>query len=201
MSDMKQYRDHYFRRAKQESYPARSVYKLQEIEKRFRLFSRGANVLDLGAAPGSWSLYAAERVGAEGSVLAVDKQDPGIDFPDNVRFLREDILEPSQELHRELDVRRPFDLVISDMAPETSGIKIRDQARCLELAETASDFAVSYLRSGGHFVAKVFDCPDVQEFTSNLKRLFQQVKSFKPKSSRSESKESFILGMLRKEGS
>jgi 23S rRNA (uridine2552-2'-O)-methyltransferase len=198
---MKQYKDHYFRKAKQERYPARSVYKLQEIDKRFQLFSGGQTVLDLGAAPGSWSLYAAERIGSEGLVLAVDKLEAGTELPDNVRFRQDDVLDPSQELLRILDASRPFDLVISDMAPETSGIKIKDQARSLELAETAADYATAYLRSGGHFVAKVFDGPDVQEFTFNLKALFTKVKSFKPKSSRSESKESFILGMQRKESS
>ena len=191
---MKKYRDHYFHKAKQDQYPARSVYKLQDMDRRFKLFRKGQNVLDLGAAPGSWSLYAARKAGPQGQVLAVDLAHVETAFPDNVLFVQCDIRDPSQRLLTELEHRRPFDLVISDMAPQTTGIKLRDQAQSLELAEQAMAMAQQYMAASGVFVAKVFQGPDVPEFIVNLRQTFQKVKTFKPKSSRAESKESFVLG-------
>jgi len=191
---MKKYRDHYFHKAKQDQYPARSVYKLQEMDRRFKMFCKGQNVLDLGAAPGSWSLYAARRVGPQGRVLSVDLEQPETSFPGNVHFVQSDMRDPGQTLLHELEDRSPFDLVISDMAPQTTGIKLRDQSLSLELAELALALAQQHLASSGVFLAKVFNGPDVPDFIVTLRQTFGKVKTFKPKSSRSESKESFVLG-------
>ncbi|SKA74076.1 23S rRNA (uridine2552-2'-O)-methyltransferase [Paucidesulfovibrio gracilis DSM 16080] len=192
---MKKYQDHYFKRAKQENYPARSVYKLQEIEKRFNIFRSGQRVLDLGAAPGSWSLFAARKVGGKGHVLGVDLQTTETEFPDNVEFFHGDAFEqdgPFADRRAEL---APFDLVISDMAPKTTGVKFADQARSLELCELARDVLPGVLVTGGHFVAKIFEGPDVKAYTDSLRPLFEKVKTFKPKSSRAESKEMFVVGL------
>lgn len=192
---MKKYRDHYYNRAKQENYPARSVYKLQEIDKRFRIFSRGLTVLDLGAAPGSWTLWAAKKVGPKGHVLGVDIQSTETEFPENATFLQEDVFSESDRLLQAMKPHEPFDLVISDMAPKTTGVKITDQSRSLELCERAQEVAMKHLKKGGHFVVKIFEGPDVKGYTDQLRPLFKQVKSFKPKSSRSESKEIFVVGL------
>lgn len=192
---MKKYRDHYFLKAKQENYPARSVYKLQEIDKRFTLFKSGQKVLDLGAAPGSWTLWAASRVGVAGRVLGVDIQDTPTGFPANARFLRQDVFSDAPELLAALEALAPFDVVMSDMAPSTTGIRFADQARSLELCERARDLARKWLTPGGHFVAKIFEGPDVKAYTDGLRPLFETVKGFKPKSSRSESKETFVVGL------
>lgn len=194
---MKHYRDHYFQKAKQDQYPARSVYKLQEMDRRFKLIRKGQNVLDLGAAPGSWSLFTARKVGPQGRVLAVDRAAVEMSFPDNVLFVQSDIREPGQALQDELERRSPFDLVMSDMAPQTTGIKLRDQARSLELAELAAAMARQCLAPEGVFVVKVFQGPDVPGFIAGLRQAFGKVKTFKPKSSRAESKESFVLGFGR----
>ena len=130
---MKEYRDHYFLKAKQENYPARSVYKLKEIDGRFKIFRKGMKVLDLGAAPGSWSLGAAERVGAQGKVLACDIQSTVTVFPPNVEFHQEDVFRRSEAFERQLAETGPFHVVMSDMAPQTTGTKFTDQARSLEL--------------------------------------------------------------------
>ncbi len=191
---MKTYRDHYFLKAKQENYPARSVYKLKEMDARFRLFRPGMAVLDLGAAPGSWSLYAAEKVGPAGRVLACDLQDTATHFPPNVLFARENVFERSAAFEAELDARGPFDVVMSDMAPFTTGTKFTDQARSLELCLEAVDVADRWLKPGGSFIAKIFMGPDFQELASALKARFASVKTFKPKSSRAESKEIFQIG-------
>ncbi|WP_432735411.1 RlmE family RNA methyltransferase [Maridesulfovibrio sp. FT414] len=192
---MKQYRDHYFKRAKKDNYPARSVYKLQELNKRFNLFSKGQNVMDLGAAPGSWTLYAAKMVGEEGRVLGVDIQSTDTVFPENATFLQADVFEDSPELLAAMDKQLPYDLIISDMAPRTTGVKFTDQANSLELCERARDIVPSRLKHGGHFIVKIFEGPDVKEYTDSLRKMFSKVKSFKPKSSRQESKEIFIVGL------
>jgi 23S rRNA (uridine2552-2'-O)-methyltransferase len=191
---MKTYRDHYFKKAKQENYPARSVYKLQEIEKQSRFLVPGASVLDLGACPGSWTLFAAERVGPRGHVLAIDLEPAGAAFPVHVTYLIGDMLDPAPDVAEAFDRRGPFDVVLSDMAPKTTGIKFTDQARSLELAESALAVAVARLKPGGSFVVKIFQGPDAPVFLAGLKAYFGSVRVAKPKSSRSESKEIFFVG-------
>lgn len=190
---MKTYRDHYFKKAKQENYPARSVYKLEEIEKQSRLFFPGATVLDLGACPGSWTLYAAKRVGEKGRVLAIDLNPAGTAFSGNVTYLTGDMLDPAPEIVEAFSTLGPFDLVLSDMAPKTTGIKFTDQARSLELCEAALSVAVSRLKPGGAFVVKIFQGPDAPAFQKGLRDFFDKVRVAKPKSSRAESKEIFYV--------
>lgn len=192
---MKKYQDHYFKQAKKDNYPARSVYKLQEINKRFGILKPGQKVLDLGAAPGSWTLYAAKIVGQGGIVLGVDLQGANAAFPANVRFLVGDVFNPPAEVLAAMEELAPFDAVVSDMAPKTSGIIFRDQAFSYELCVRALEVADKHLRQGGNFVAKIFEGPDVKQFAAMLRERFETVKNFKPKSSRSESKETFYIGI------
>lgn len=192
---MKEYRDHYFLKAKRENYPARSVYKLKELDAKFRLLKPGMRVLDLGAAPGSWSLGAAEKVGAKGLVLACDIQSTETAFPPQVLFMQEDVFQRSAAFEARLLELGPFDLVISDMAPRTTGTRFTDQARSLELAREALTVACLHLKQGGNFVVKIFMGPDVQELLAPMRKAFGTVKSFKPKSSRAESKETFFTAL------
>lgn len=190
---MKEYRDFYFRKAKAENYPARSVYKLQELDAKFRLLRKGMKVLDLGAAPGSWSLGCAESVGASGLVLACDLQNTDTVFPAQVRFLQEDVFNISADFTQTLAELGPFDVVLSDMAPATTGNKFTDQCRSLDLVRRAFELAQCCLKPCGAFVVKVFQGPDVPQFRKGIKKYFQSVNSFKPKSSRAESKEDFLV--------
>ncbi len=192
---MKTYRDHFFLKAKQENYPARSIYKLKEIDKKFRIFKPGQRVLDLGAAPGSWSLGAAEKVGPKGFVLAADIQDTNTVFPPQVRFCREDVFDRSKEFEALLKEKGPFDVVVSDMAPGTMGHRSTDQARSAALFEEALAVALVCLIKGGSFVVKVFMGPDVEPFAKKLRGHFSMVKSFKPVSSRAESIETFYVAL------
>lgn len=192
---MKEYRDHYFLKAKQENYPARSVYKLKELDSRFHLFRTGMRILDLGAAPGSWSLGAAERVGSTGLVLGCDLQPARTEFPPQVTFMQEDVFCRSADFEAKLDESGPFDVVMSDMAPSTTGAKFTDQCRSLALAQEAFELALARLKPGGSFVVKIFMGPDVQELLDSMRRAFSSVKTFKPKSSRVESKETFFVGL------
>jgi 23S rRNA (uridine2552-2'-O)-methyltransferase len=192
---MKTYRDHYFLKARKENYPARSIYKLRELDAKFRLFRAGMKVLDLGAAPGSWSLGAAEKVGEKGLVLACDIQGTQTVFPPQVLFLQENVFERSTAFEEKLREIAPFDAVISDMAPLTTGARATDQARSLQLAREALAMSCRYLKNGGSFVVKVFMGPDVRELQEDMKQVFNAVRAFKPKSSRAESKENFYVGL------
>ena len=192
---MKEYRDHYFLKAKRENYPARSVYKLKELDAKFRLLNPGMKVLDLGAAPGSWSLGVAEKVGSKGLVLACDIQSTETAFPPQVLFMQEDVFQRSAAFEAKLAELGPFDLVISDMAPRTTGTRFTDQARSLELTLEALAVACLHLKQGGNFVVKIFMGPDIQDLLTPMRKAFSSVKSFKPKSSRAESKETFFTGL------
>ncbi len=196
---MKKYRDYFFKKAKEENYPARSVYKLKEMDRRFKIFSPSQHVLDLGASPGSWTLYARERIGKRGRVVAIDLKELSIPSYPQVSFYQGDLLSPDEGLIFLLDKFSPFDVVMSDMAPSTTGIKLRDQTLSLELAQRAMEIAIERLKGGGIFIVKVFNGPDVPSFIQTLKGHFGRIRNFKPRSSRSESKEIFLLGFnLRK---
>ena len=195
---MKNRHDHYFKRARAENYPARSVYKLEQLDASFKLLKLGQTVLDLGAAPGSWSLFAAQKIGPTGKLLAIDLNPTPTAFPANVTFHIADALSPTPELQSLLAAFHPFHLVLSDMAPKTTGSRFTDQARSLELAQQALALARSCLIQGGHFVAKIFMGPDVKALTDSMRRDFATVKTAKPDSSRQESFEQFIVGLTFK---
>ena len=192
---MKEYRDHYFLKAKQENFPARSVYKLKELDAKFKLLKTGIKVLDLGASPGSWTLWAAQKVGSQGLVLACDLNPLKIDLPSQVSFYQTNVFEQSEEFVAKLHELAPFDLVLSDMAPQTIGHKFTDQIRSLELATQAFEVAQTTLKVGGHFVVKIFMGGQANDLLVTLRKNFQKVKPFKPQSSRSESKETFFTAL------
>lgn len=189
--------DHLARRAKQESFPARSVYKLEEIDRRLRLVRPGLRVLDLGAAPGSWTLHLARAVGPGGRVLAVDPCELRIDLPPNVRFLRG----RSGDLGDEIAAAGPFDLVVSDMAPSTTGDRFADQHRSFELFLAAADLAARVGREGSDFVGKLFQGPSFEEARARLRDGWVEVRAIRPRATRSESYEIFLVGRGRKASS
>lgn len=189
-------KDHYFYKAKKEDYAARSVYKLKEANDKYRFIHRHDKVLDLGCFPGSWLQYCAEVVGPNGFVLGIDRQElkslPGT----NVKFLRSDVLTLDPEEVKE--IQDIFDVVLSDLAPETSGAKFVDHVKSIELARKAFFIAQSLLKRGGAFFVKVFQGEDLPALTEQVQQIFAQVKVFKPKSSRPESREIFLLGLNKK---
>jgi 23S rRNA (uridine2552-2'-O)-methyltransferase len=180
------------RRAKAQGFPARSVFKLEEIDRRVRLLRRGQRVLDLGAAPGSWSLYAAGRVGAEGRVLAVDLQAIDQPFPANVKVIQGDALALESDALRELG---PYDVVLSDMAPSTSGSKVSDQARSFELFMRAVAVALELGKAGSSFVGKLFMSGDFQTARKALADRYDEVKTIRPSGTRQQSSEVFLVGL------
>ena len=189
-------RDHYFKKAKAEKYPARSVYKLKEADKKYRLLRRGQVILDLGAAPGSWSKYALERVGKSGRVISVDLQPLKINSPHLV-FLQEDVFQLEPQKLLELTQGKPFDLVMSDMAPKTTGDRTGDHFRSINLAERALELAEALLKPGGYLLVKVFEGEALPRFVEEVKKRLGPVKRFRPKSTRSSSREIFLLAQRK----
>jgi 23S rRNA (uridine2552-2'-O)-methyltransferase len=188
----RQTRDPFARKARASEYRSRAVYKLKEIDERDRLLRPGQVVVDLGAAPGSWSQYAASRVGPEGRVYAVDVLPmdpvPGVVFLEG-DFGDEDV---QRRLREALGDRRA-DLVICDIAPNLSGVRDTDQARSMYLAERAGEFAHEVLARGGDFLVKLFQGSEADAFRRELMEGFQKVSVRKPRASRSESREFYVL--------
>lgn len=188
--------DAYARRARQEQYPARSVYKLEEIQKKFGVLRSGSSVLDLGCCPGSWLLFAAKIVGDSGLVVGVDVAPLTIRLPSNVRFIQQDVLSHDKSFLEAIGAN--FQTVLSDMAPATTGSKFVDAQRSLQLSESALAISAHVLRPGGAFVCKIFHGSDFKEFSERVKKAFGSVSHFKPKSSRKASKEVYIVGRGKK---
>ena len=190
--------DPYVKRATAEGYRSRAAYKLQQIAAKDRLLKPGMIVVDLGAAPGGWSQVAAEAVGAGGKVIALDILEmaplPGVEF------IRGDFNDPATlELLERALADRPVDLVLSDMAPNLSGIPSADQARALALAELALEFASQHLKPRGNFLVKAFHGAGYDEFVAMLRRSYLAVHTRKPDASRSRSNEVYLLAKgLRK---
>lgn len=183
------------RQAKQEGYPARSVYKLEEIDRRCQLLHASIRVLDLGAAPGSWTLYVAKRVGLQGLVVAVDLKLFAQPFPANVIAIQADALQPTDNSWQQY---APYDLVLSDMAPNTSGSKIRDQTLSFELFECALSVAGQVAKPSSDFVAKLFMSDNFPAAKTALARAYTTVRVIRPDSTRQNSSELFLVGRCRR---
>ncbi len=192
----KKWEDHYTRKAKQDRYPARSVYKLQELQKKFNLMKKGHRILDLGCAPGSWTLYASEVVGGGGKVVGIDLNPVTIKAPGHVATYTGDILDLPEDVSAA--VGGDYNVVISDMAPKTTGMKDVDAARSLDLCRMALTVAEKMLLPGGGFVCKIFQGEGFKEFTDDVKGSFKGCKIFKPESCRKASKEIYIIGTGKK---
>lgn len=190
--------DHYARKAKHEQFPARSVYKLQEIQKKYNLIKKGYSVLDLGCFPGSWLLYAAQLVGETGWVTGLDLKTITIKLPEHVHVITGDVFDFLEINPIKDKIGKQFHVVLSDMAPATTSSKTVDSARSFILCQTALSVAKKNLIAGGSFVCKIFQGEDFQAFISEVRTCFQQQKIFKPKSSRKTSKEIYIIGMGKK---
>jgi len=170
------------------------VYKLEEIDRRIGLFKKGQRVLDLGASPGSWTLYAAECVGPSGRVLGIDLNDPEAALPPHaeIRTLDAFAVDPKK-------LGGPFDVVISDMAPKTSGQRHADQYRSYELFVRALGLATLVLEPGGHFVGKIFQGSEFGDARNAVRKAFEKVRVIRPEATRDESYEVFLVGLGRRD--
>lgn len=187
--------DHYTKQAKERGFAARSVFKLEDIDRRAGLLKKGQRVLDLGAAPGSWSQYAAERIGPTGKLLAVDLFPFAHAVGPNVTFLAGDALSLDREA---LSLFAPYDVVLSDMAPSTTGTREADQARSFELFMHALELAAGLLLKGGSFVGKIFMSGDFPAAKRRVRELFEEERTMRPEGTRDQSFEIFVVGLKRR---
>jgi 23S rRNA (uridine2552-2'-O)-methyltransferase len=188
--------DYYARRARERQYPARSVFKLEEIQKKFGVLKSGSRVIDLGCCPGSWLLFASEVVGSRGLVFGVDITPLTLRLPTNVHFIQQNVLRWDESFVEAIGTN--FQVVLSDMAPSTTGSKFVDSQRSLELSESALSISARVLRPGGAFVCKVFQGSDFKRFSDRVGESFSRVAHFKPKSSRKASKEVYVVASGKK---
>jgi 23S rRNA (uridine2552-2'-O)-methyltransferase len=191
LSDRQTRHDAFHKRAQQAGFRARAVFKLKEIDEQVALFQRGDRVLDLGCAPGSWLQYARTRVGESGALVGIDRAPLREGIP-GARILVGDVnTVTAAELRGPLS---GFDVVLSDMAPDTIGVRHVDQARSEALFERALDIAAEVLVPGGNFVGKLFQGPDFQKLVQRVRATYQTCKTIKPDSSRSFSIEQYVVG-------
>lgn len=187
-------KDHYFHKAKKDNFLARSVYKLEEIDERFKVISKGNQIIDLGYSPGSWIQYTSEKIGKDGIVIGADIKEVNNKLLNlaNVRLFQKDVF--TIDTMMELGVSDQFDVVLSDMAPNTTGIQSVDQIRSLNLVEMVFSLLPKFLKPGGNLVIKVFESNDAQVFLKTQRKHFEEFHNLRPKSVRSVSKEYFVIG-------
>lgn len=186
--------DPYVKRSQEEGVRSRAVYKLEELDQKDKLLKPGVTLVDLGAAPGGWSEYAAKKVGEKGKIIATDILP--MDYLHGVDFIQGDFREDAvlEAILKAMKNQRA-DLVISDMAPNISGVDAIDQPASMYLVDLALDFARQILKPGGNFVAKVFQGEGFEQYKKEVGHSFKVVKVRKPKASRPRSREVYILGL------
>lgn len=189
--------DFWSQKAFKEGYPARSVYKLQEINQKFGIFKKNYNVLDLGSAPGSWTTWLLRNLGETGKVVSCDLNPLSKSVKgENLIFLQGDLL--SQEIQDQIKSFGPYDLVVCDAAPLTTGNRIIDTARSKNLVEMAIFYAQEMLKPGGNFCVKIFQNGNQQKELQTMKEIFSVAKGFKPQACRTESFETYLIGLNKK---
>jgi 23S rRNA (uridine2552-2'-O)-methyltransferase len=187
LNDRSARHDRAYKRAKNEGYAGRAIYKLEEIDKKYRILRRGARVLDLGCWPGSWMQYTAEKIGEDGYLLGIDLKEVEIPLPAWVETVVGDVDEWTPP-------EQPFDVVLSDMAPHTTGDRHSDQFRSEELCRRALEIAKRALRPGGHVVIKVFQGGEFPDLLRELRAAFQEGRAYHAKNTRSSSIEQYLVG-------
>lgn len=182
--------EYFTRKAQEEGYPARSVYKLKEIDKQFGIINEGDSVLDLGAAPGSWLLYLSQKVGNRGVVIGFDMEDINIQSRENIIFYKKSVLD--EDIFEILKGKK-FDSIVADMSPKTTGIKLIDCGISLKLNERAFEIAKAVLKENGNFVFKIFEGGEIDAFIKEVSLCFKTLKKFRPMAVISRSKEFYVV--------
>jgi len=189
--------DFWSRKAFSEGYPARSVYKLQEIDQKFGMIKKNYKVLDLGAAPGSWTTFLLRAMEGSGKVVSCDLNPLSKSVKgDNLVFIQGDLQQ--KEIFDQIKAEGPFDLVVCDAAPLTTGNRVVDTARSQGLVKMAIWYAETMLKTGGNFAVKIFQNGDQQALLKKMREVFTAAKGFKPQACRSESFETYLIGLGKK---
>lgn len=189
MSKPYKIQDEYFNKAKREGYRARSAYKLIEINDKYKIFKLGQSVLDLGSAPGSWLQVIEKKVGIKGKIVGIDLQEIK-PLGDNVAIYQADVF---SDIIEDLLIDEKFEIITSDLAPKTSGVKDIDQWKSIELNQQVVELAKKHLTPKGTVILKIFIGADFQNFIKELKTIFHEVHSFKPKACRDRSFETYLI--------
>ena len=190
--------DFWSRKAFAEGYPARSVYKLKEIDEKFGFIKKNYTVLDLGAAPGSWTTFLLRTMNGSGKVVSCDLNPLAKDVKsDNLEFIQGDLNAP--EVRQKIKELGPYDLVVCDAAPLTTGNRMVDTARSESLVEMAIWYASTMLKPGGNFTVKIFQNGDQQKLLKSMREIFTSARGFKPEACRSESFETYLIGLNKKQ--
>ncbi len=189
--------DFWSKKAFAEGYPARSVYKLKELDEKFGLLKRNASILDLGAAPGSWTVFAMRALDGTGHLTSIDLKPLAKDVAgSNLTFIQGDLYD--EEVRMQARNLGPYDSVICDAAPPTTGNRTVDTARSTGLVELAIFYAQTMLKPGGNFVVKIFQGGDQQLLLKSMRQIFASARGFKPEACRTESFETYLVGLNKK---
>ena len=189
--------DFWSQKAFSEGYPARSVYKLKEIDEKFGMIKKNYTVLDLGSAPGSWTTFLLRKMEGSGKVVSCDLNPLAKSVKgDNLVFIQGDLNAP--EIRTQIKQHGPYDLVVCDAAPKTTGNRTVDTARSEQLVEMAVWYAQDMLKPGGNFAVKIFQNGDQQRILKSMRELFQSAKGFKPEACRAESFETYLIGVNKR---
>ncbi|GHU85494.1 23S rRNA (uridine(2552)-2'-O)-methyltransferase [Deferribacterales bacterium] len=188
-------KDSYYLKAKQEGYKSRAAYKLIELNQKYKLLKKGYSVLDCGAAPGGWTQVALSLVETTGCVVAVDYEVIEGISGDNFTFIQGDMLKAETITAVLQAANGSFNAVLSDMAPKTTGIKLKDHVGSIELATVALEIAKNTLKAGGSFLVKIFDGEDRPAYLKSLKTLFREVRTIRPDATRKESYEMYVVAI------
>jgi len=191
-------KDYYYKKAKEEGKPSRAAYKIEQIQKRFRVINRGDIVIDLGCSPGGWLKEISKLIGPKGTVVGVDAEAIRVEIPRNGAFVLGDIMSADAIEQLCLRLTREADVVVSDMAPNLSGITFRDSYRSYELASRALEICRGILKEGGNFVVKVFPGRELDAFKRSLKQTFKKVETVVPPATRKTSSELYLVGIGHK---
>lgn len=185
--------EYYTQKAKEEGFPARSVYKLKEIVEKFGLLKTGDRVLDLGCAPGSWLLYLAQKTGERGEVVGIDINEIKIQTTKNIIFLQKNVFD--KDILSQKIFEKKFDLIVSDLAPKTTGMREKDVFDSFVLAKRTFEIAKIVLSEKGDFVCKIFESPAANDFLKEIACFFEKVRKYKPKATLKQSREFFIIAI------
>ncbi|MBR5402416.1 MAG: RlmE family RNA methyltransferase [Treponema sp.] len=189
--------DFWSQKAFSEGYPARSVYKLKEIDEKFGMIKKNYTVLDLGSAPGSWTTFLLRKMEGTGKVVSCDLNPLAKSVKgDNLVFIQGDLNAP--QIRTQIKENGPYDLVVCDAAPKTTGNRTVDTARSEQLVEMAVWYAKSLLKQGGSFAVKIFQNGDQQRILKSMREIFESAKGFKPEACRAESFETYLIGVNKR---
>lgn len=192
----KRTKDFFYKQAKEKGAVARSFFKIEDLDNKYRLVKTKMRVMDVGAAPGSWVQYLQQKIGDEGFVYAIDLNPLNISIPKNVVFEQKNVFDITPEQIKEQ--HGMFDLIISDIAPRTTGSDFVDQTKSYNLVEHVRLIAQMVLKKNGNMICKMYQSGDTKTFTEDMKKIFKDVKIQKPESSRKQSREIFIVGLTKK---